>query len=124
MDSLRDILGTPAGGLITFGVSRTTDGLSVVSVFPGGAAMVVAATDQLVVLGGTLSISGAAGTIRVDTEAGAALGPTITVSGNGQYKAHDLPPMILPAGTELAITTGGSGAGTIYGYGYVRKVTS
>jgi len=122
MDNLRDILGTSGGALVTFGVSRTTDGITVASVFPAGTTMAVAAGFQLVVLGGSVKISGSGGTIRVDNQAGAALGPTITVSGNGQYAQMDLPPIILDAGDEIAITTGGSGSGTLYGYGYIRAV--
>lgn len=117
---LLSLLGQPTPPIITFGVARTTDGLSVVQTFPGGSALVVAATDQLVVLGGALYIAGGGGTIRVDNQAGAALGPTLTVAGAGAYLQMDIPPIILAAGDELAITTGGSGSGAIYGWGYVR----
>lgn len=121
---LFSLLGQPSGELRTFGVSASATSTPTLLDFMTGIAMSVDASEEVVILGGQITVSGnAANTARLETVGTVAQGPTVTSSGAGSYKQLDVPPFRVPKGQGLrlnvSITT--SGNAEVWLYGYIAK---
>lgn len=92
-----------------------------------GVAMVVGATEELVILGGEMSVSGSTtAAARLDDTAGNAIGPTLSSTGAGATKNIAIMPQVVAKGEELRLDqfAGATPRAEVSLCGYIRPSKS